>query len=292
MNPPATGRVADQVAIVTGGASGIGEACVRRLAREGAHVIVADLKVDAARTLASELGVGVHEYGVDVTDETAVAAMVSAVVADYGQLDILITCAALTDPAHQAADVALGELSTDVWDRTLSVDLLGTMLCCKHAVRAMSPRGRGSIVTISSNSALAGDLGLSSYACAKAGVNALTMSIATAYGKAGIRANVVSPGSIAGPSLRRNVPPAVVGMLEGNCLLPRLGTPDDVAAAVLFLVSDDAGFVTGQLLRVDGGTLSQLPHVPAMRAGGFTNTAGAASTPVTTSSTLADGAPR
>jgi NAD(P)-dependent dehydrogenase (short-subunit alcohol dehydrogenase family) len=265
------GRVAGQVAIVTGGGSGIGRACVLRLASEGATVVVADSNVEGGQSVAEE--VCGSAYPVDVTDEAAVAELFRFVAAEHGRIDILVTSAALTDPAHQARDRAVGDLEHSVWQRTLAVDLDGTMLCCKYAVRVMSTQGGGgSIVTISSNSALAGDLNLTSYAAAKAGVNALTMSIATAYGKAGVRANVVSPASISSPSLARNVPPQVVEMLHNNCLLPRMGEPDDVATAVLFLASPEASFITGQVLRVDGGTLSQLPHVPAMRAYGFTTT--------------------
>lgn len=269
-SPAGGGRVAGQVAIVTGGASGIGRACVLSLASEGAVVVVADRDHEAGQRVAA--AAGGHFYEVDVTDEAAVAELFRAVAAAHGRVDILVTSAALTDPAHQALDQGVAELERSVWQRTLEVDLDGTMLCCKYAVRLMTAQRGGSIVTISSNSALAGDLGLTAYSAAKAGVNALTMSIAAAYGKAGVRANVVSPASIASPSLAQNVPAAVVEMLERNCLLPRMGEPDDVAAAVLFLASQEASFITGQVLRVDGGTLSQLPHVSAMRAHGLTTT--------------------
>jgi NAD(P)-dependent dehydrogenase (short-subunit alcohol dehydrogenase family) len=266
------GRVAGEVAVVTGAASGIGRACAELLAKQGATVVIADLDEEGAASVAKGMGDAALAYTVDVGDELSVSALFAAVLARYQRLDILVTCAALTDPRHQSQDRALGDLEASVWERTMAVDLGGTMFCCKHAVRAMAQGG--SIVTISSNSALAGDLSLTAYAAAKAGVNALTRSIATAYGKAGIRANAVSPGSILSPSLQANVPADVVKLLHDNCLLPRMGTPEDVAAAVLFLASSESSFITGQVLSVDGGSLSQLPHVPPMRLRGSTTNAG------------------
>jgi NAD(P)-dependent dehydrogenase (short-subunit alcohol dehydrogenase family) len=266
------GRVAGRIAVVTGAASGIGRACALLLAAEGATVILADLDAQRAAAVAAEIGGDAQPHRVDVSDESSVSALFADVVGSHGRVDILVTCAALTDPRHQSQDRAVGELEASVWERTMAVDLDGTMFCCKHAVRAMV-RG-GSIVTLSSNSALAGDLSLTAYAAAKAGVNALTRSIATAYGKTGIRANVVSPGSILSPSLQANVPAEVVKLLHDNCLLSRMGTPEDVAAAVLFLASPESSFITGQVLSVDGGTLSQLPHVPAMRRLEATTNAG------------------
>jgi NAD(P)-dependent dehydrogenase (short-subunit alcohol dehydrogenase family) len=143
------------------------------------------------------------------------------------------------------------------------------MLCCKHAVPLMRRQQSGSVITLSSSAAFGGDTSLGAYSAAKAGVNALTRSVATAYGKDGIRVNAVSPGSIFSPSMEKNVPSDVIELLRDNCLLPRMGTPDDIADAVLFLASAESSFITGQILRVDGGTLSQLPHVPAMRRAGL-----------------------
>ena len=156
-----------------------------------------------------------------------------------------------------------------VWNRTLAVDLTGTMLVCKHVLPLMVAQGRGSIVNVSSNSSLGGDLGLSAYAAAKAGVNSLTRSIATAYGKSGVRCNTVSPAAIEGPTFAANVPAPLIEAMQANCLLPYLGTPSDVAAAIVFLASAAARFVTGQLLCVDGGLLSQLPHVADLRRMGL-----------------------
>jgi NAD(P)-dependent dehydrogenase (short-subunit alcohol dehydrogenase family) len=133
----------------------------------------------------------------------------------------------------------------------------------------MVAQGSGSIVNVSSNSSLGGDLGLSAYSAAKAGLNSLTRSIATAFGKSGVRCNTVSPAAIEGPTFAANVPPPLVEAMRESCLLPYLGTPADVAATIVFLASAEARFVTGQLLCVDGGLLGVLPHVADLRRMGL-----------------------
>ncbi len=273
MNRPGSGRVAGKVAIVTGGAAGLGLACARRLAEEGACVLIADLDAVGAEAAAREIeaaGGIASAAPVDVSHEDAVVRMVETAIERYGGIDILHNNAAVTDPEHQAADASLLDLDVGVWDRTVAVDLRGAMLGCKHAIPHMIRRGGGSIINTSSNSALAGDLSLAAYAAAKGGLNSLTRSVATAFGKQGIRCNAVSPAHIDSPSLRRNVPSEVVEMLLEECLTPRLGTPEDVAQVVLFLASDESTFMTGQILRVDGGALSHLAHVSKLRETGRT----------------------
>ncbi len=130
----------------------------------------------------------------------------------------------------------------------------------------MIPSGGGSIVNTSSNASLAGDLTLAAYAAAKGALNTLTLSVATAFGKQGIRCNAVSPAHIASPSLAANVSPEVADALLQQCLVARLGSPQDVANTVLFLASEESSFITGQVLRVDGGALSHLPYVAALRS--------------------------
>jgi NAD(P)-dependent dehydrogenase (short-subunit alcohol dehydrogenase family) len=266
------GRLESQVAVVTGGASGIGRATAEAMAREGAQVVVADRdRATAAAVAAGVRGEGgrAQPVPVDIADEDSVVAMVEQVVDTCGTVDVLVNSAAITDRQHQARDTTVVDLDLDVWNRTLAVDLTGTMLVCRHVVPLMVAQGRGSIVNVSSNSSLGGDLGLSGYSAAKAGVNSLTRSIATAFGKNGIRCNTVSPAAIQGPTFAANVPPPLIEAMQANCLLPYLGSPADVAATIVFLASAEARFVTGQLLCVDGGLLSQLPHVADLRRMGL-----------------------
>lgn len=272
MTPPSIGKpaggLAGRVAIVTGGASGIGRETALAMAAAGAAVGVADLDEAGAATVAAHIvdsGGAALPVAVDVSDEAQVAAMVAAVTGAWGTVAILANVAAVTDRAHQAADGAVGDAEVAIWERTLSVDLVGSMLTAKHVLPVMVGAGGGAVVNVSSNASLFGDETLSAYAAAKAGLNALTRSIAAAYGKQGVRANTVSPAAIAGPSFTANVPPAVAAAMRDQCLLPELGAPADVADAIVFLCSDRARFITGQLLCVDGGVSAHVPHLADVR---------------------------
>lgn len=274
------GRVADKVAIVTGAASGIGRITAETLAREGARVMIADIDEAGGAAVARSIeadGGQAAAVRVDVGEEPEIVAMVETTIARFGALHILHNNAALTRPEHQRQDASLLDLDVAIWDETLRIDLRGPMLGCKHAIPRMIESGGGSIVNTTSNSALAGDLTLNAYAAAKGGLNTLTLSVATAFGKQGIRCNAVSPAHIESPSLAAVVPSEVVDMLRDQCLTPRLGAPQDVANMVLFLASDEAAFVTGQIMRVDGGALSHLAHIAQLRElGRTTNRTGGA----------------
>ena len=268
-----TGRVEGKVAIITGGASGIGRVTAETLAREGARIVIVDLDLEAARTVAEGIaasGGDAIALRADVSVEGDVRTAIEAAMDRYGAIHVLHNNAAITSPEHQRRDASLLELDVETWDRTMAVDLRGAMLGCKHAVPRMIASGGGSIINTTSNSALAGDLSLNAYSAAKAGLNSLTLSVATAFGKDGIRCNAVSPAHIASPSLARVVTAEVQAMLLAECLTPRLGTPQDVANLVLFLASEESTFITGQILRVDGGALSHLAHVSKLRALGLT----------------------
>ncbi|CAN5421455.1 glucose 1-dehydrogenase [soil metagenome] len=267
-------RLSGKVAVVTGGASGIGRAIVEVLARADAAVVIADL-APHADAVASEVAAqypaaSVSAGYVDIADVASVGSFFSDVASSHGRVDVLVNCAALTDGRHQAQDVDVLHIDVEVWRRTLDVDLTGTMLVSQGALPLMLSSGGGSIINISSKSGLRGDLGLSAYSSAKGAVHSLTRSIATQFGKQGVRANVISPGHVASPSFRANVPEAVQDMLEANCLVPRLGTIEDVANAVLFLASDDSSFITGEVIRVDGGALAHLPTYAQFSASGST----------------------
>jgi NAD(P)-dependent dehydrogenase (short-subunit alcohol dehydrogenase family) len=247
------GRLAGKVALVTGAASGIGRACAVRFAEEGAAVAGLDVNdpndwdpVDAASPKAT-----FHQA--DVRSEPDVAAAVAAVVATHGRLDAVVNAAGVAGggPVHL--------LATEEWERVIGVNLTGTFHVCKHAVAAMVSRDdgdrSGSIVNIASVEGLEGTEGGSSYNASKGGVVLLTKNMALDYGRIGIRVNCICPGFIETPML------AAVAELMGehadrykeHHALGRFGRPEEIAAAASFLVSDDASFVTGHALVVDGG---------------------------------------
>jgi len=265
----AEGKLAGRVAIVTGAASGIGRATAFALAREGANVVVADLNAEGAKRVAGEIeaaGGSAIGQATDVSSEPSIVAMVAAAVERFGGLDILHNNAAASDPATIGADGELADLDLAVWERTLAVNLRGPMLGCKYAIPRMLARGGGAIVNTSSASGLTGDLARVAYGVSKAGVDSLTRYVATQYGKRGIRCNSIAPGVIATPALEANIPPEMIAIYEQSHLTPRLGSPEDIANAVVFLVSDAAGFITGQTLSVDGGLLAHHPTYAAFRA--------------------------
>jgi NAD(P)-dependent dehydrogenase (short-subunit alcohol dehydrogenase family) len=269
------GRVQGKVAIVTGAASGIGRASAELLAREGASVVVADRDSAGAERVARDIGSrGGHALAVrvDIAEEISVEAMVAAAVGRFGALHVLHNNAALTDVSQHAVDASLVDMQQKDWDRSLAVNLRGAMLCTKHAIPPMLRAGGGSIINMSSNQALSGDLTQFAYAAAKAGVAQLTRSTATAYGRQGIRANTISPGLIRTPGSEAACTPEVFALLEAHNLVPRIGEPADVAWAVLFLASDESSFITGQTLCVDGGQLAHLPHYAGLVQSGMTTT--------------------
>jgi len=267
------GRVESKVAIVTGAASGIGRACAERLASEGARVVIADINGAGAESVAAGIGadraIGVE---VDVSNEDQVRAMVDAAVSTFGGLHILHNNAAVTSAAHMDRDGDVVGMDVSILDATLAVSVRGVVLGCKHAVPRMIESGGGSIINTSSNSSLSGDFTLAAYTAAKGGINAVTRSVATAYGKQGIRCNAVSPGTIQTPSFASNVPAVMQEIMERNTLLPRLGLPSDVANLVLFLASDESSYITAQVIVIDGGLLSHFPWMSEMLQLGATTT--------------------
>ncbi len=255
-------KLEGRVAIVTGGGSGIGRATALALALEGAAIVVADLSSERAAQVAGEVvaaGGRAHAQPTDVANEASVEAMVEAAVKRFGGLDVLHNNAAATDWSVLGGDGEIAQLDLAVWEKTLAVNLRGPLLGCKHAIPAMLKRGRGSIINTSSASGSTGDLVRTAYGVSKAGVDGLTRYVATQYGKRGIRCNAIAPGVIETPALRQNVPPEEIALFERHHLTPRLGRPEDIAAAVVFLASDDAAFITGQILSVDGGLLAHHP---------------------------------
>ena len=249
-------RFEGKVAIVTGGAGGIGSEVARALARSGAQVVVADLDEAGAHRVAEEIRAAGGESAavrVDLAEEADVVAMVDATLDRYGGIDILDNNAALTAAPVLARDTAVAEMAIDVWDQMMSVNLRSQMLTCKHAIPHLLARGGGAIVNMSSGAALNGDMTRTAYSVSKAGISTFTKYVATQYGRQGVRANTIVPGLILTDPVRAQVPPAMLEAYSRTLLTPFVGEPRDIAHLVLFLVSDDARYITGQSICIDGG---------------------------------------
>jgi len=256
MTGPGRGRVAGKVAVVTGGAGGIGSATARALAREGAGVAVLDIDGAGAGRVAAEItGAGGASLGVevDLSDEPSVVGAIRSVVDRFGRLDILHNNAALTDSDFLDRDTPVTDLDLDVWNRTLAVNLTSQMLTCKHAIPEMVRNGGGSIINMSSGASLKGDRTRTAYGVSKAGVNTLTMYVATSHGKQNIRVNAIVPGLIITDAVRAHLNEEILAGLGRAVLTTHLGEPEDIADTVVFLASDESRYITGQLLSVDGG---------------------------------------
>ena len=251
------GRLDGKVAIITGGASGIGRDTVLRFVQEGASVVMADrnrVGGEETRHLAQALGPDVIFVPVDVSKPDQVQAMVEAATARFGRLDVLVNAAAVlirTPP--------LAEIDERHWDLIMEANLKGLFLCCKHSIPAMLKSGGGSIVNISSVSGLRGQGYSLPYAVSKAGVIHLTMVAANQYTALGIRVNVVAPGPVDTPQLRGSTASAeAFKEREAQHPMGRVATPREIADAILFLASDEASFISGSTLLVDGGTTAVL----------------------------------
>jgi NAD(P)-dependent dehydrogenase (short-subunit alcohol dehydrogenase family) len=249
--------LADKVAVVAGGARGLGAATAERLAAEGARVVVGDIEADGAKATAARIeaaGGAALAVPFDIVDETSVRALIAAAVDGFGGVDLLHNVAADLSDRTLRRDTDAVDIDVAVWDRTMTVNLRGFLLTVKAAVPEMLRRGGGAIVNTSSAASFMGEAQRPAYAVAKAGVNALTRHVASRWGKENIRCNAVAPGVIltealkSGPQsseLQRRILKAV--------RVPRLGEPDDIASMVAFLLSDEAAYINGQVLSVDGG---------------------------------------
>ncbi len=247
-----------RVVLVAGGAGGIGTATCVRLGEEGARVLVADLDAAAAEAVAKgirEAGGTAEPTGIDLRDETSVAAAVELAVATFGGLDVLHANAADLSPDTIGHDTDAESVSLDVFDRTIAVNLRGHLLCARHAIPKLLERGGGALVFTSSAAAFAGEPERPSYAMAKSGLGGLVRHVASRWGKQGIRANAVAPGLVLTETVRAGLDPAFAEMAASMTRSARLGTPEDIAAMVAFLASDDASWITGQVISVDGGAV-------------------------------------
>jgi NAD(P)-dependent dehydrogenase (short-subunit alcohol dehydrogenase family) len=259
------GRLDGKIAIITGAASGIGRATARRLAAEGASTVVADLDAAGAKLVADEIAAAGGEataVQADLGNNDSVRAMVEAAVTAYGGLDILHNNAAATRLAA-TKDLPVSAADPDVWDETLRVNLRGAMVAIQAAAPHMIARGGGSVINTASGAGLAGDLRNPAYGASKAALISLTRYVATEFGKQGIRCNAISPGFIVIPG--KTGRKAVEATMLRHHLTPRLGRPEDIAALVVFLASDESAFITGQNICVDGGMTAHQPYVADFR---------------------------
>lgn len=247
-------RFTDKVVVVTGAASGIGRRTVERFVAEGAQVAILDLDGDAAERLATEVntsGGSAAAFETDVSNTTQVEAATKQIVATFGPIDVLVNNAAIAraDGLLTIDDVA--------WDREVAIALGGSYRCSRAVLPSMLEHGGGVIVSIGSVNGH-GMYGQEAYSAAKAGIESLTRSVAVRYGPAGVRANTVVPGSIATPAWddRVKANPQVFDDVAAWYPLGRVGTPDDIASAILFLASSEASWITGTTLVVDGGLLA------------------------------------
>jgi NAD(P)-dependent dehydrogenase (short-subunit alcohol dehydrogenase family) len=247
-------RLADRVVIVTGAGSGIGRVIAMRFAGQGARLVLADRVGDWAEAVARELGGDATATTTDVTVGADVDAMVATGEEAFGRIDVLVNNAAVCE----GDDILRIDEAT--WDADVTGVLKSAFLCSKRVLPGMIERGRGAIVNIASVNGL-GYFGNEAYSAAKAGMISLTQSIAARYGSRGIRANAIAPGSIRTPIWNERVEkdPEIFDKLVKWYPLGRVGEPEDVATAALFLASDESSWVSGAVLRVDGGLMAGYP---------------------------------
>ncbi len=237
-----------KVAVITGGAKGIGKKTAEKFIEEGAKVVIADFDAVAGYAAVAEWDAGgrVRFVEVDVTSSEQVKNMVKVTMDAYEKIDILVNNAGIT------MDGFLAKMEDAAWEKVIAVNLTGVYKCTKAVVPSMMEQGSGVILNASSVVGVYGNIGQTNYAATKAGVIGLTRSWAKELGPEGIRVNAVAPGFIV-TDMTAKVPQKVLDLMRSRTPLRRLGRPDDIAAAYLFLASDDASFINGAVLSVDGG---------------------------------------
>ena len=247
------GRLENKIAIVTGAADGMGEAEVKLFVEEGARVLAVDVNEAKLNAAHSDAGENVKLLALDITQEGAAADIVGACVAAFGGVDILVNNAGVVD--YENVEV----MRADNWRRTMDVNLDAMFFLCQKAIPEMKKRGGGRIVNIASINAVVTAPGLGAYAASKHGVAGLTKTLAVELGPDNITANYINPGAILTGMTRPLMDdPDTRALFESFSVLPQMGMPEDIAKGALFLASDDAAFITGHGLTIDGGFLAKV----------------------------------
>lgn len=258
-------RLKGKVAIVTGSTSGIGVGIARLFVAEGAKVVVCGRRAEKGQTVVDNITQNGGEamfHFLDMTKPETVEALFADTVKAYGKIDILINNAA----GVGLPDGRVEELSLDAWDNIFASDVRGTFYCTKLVLPHLRNSGGGAIVNIGSMASCASDLGSTAYACAKAGVDILTQYTALQYGKENIRCNCVRPGLIVTPENEARVPQMLKDIFMSNIMVNRYGCPEDIGHMCVYLASDEAEYVTGQVMTVDGGLNAHTTTVAQFKA--------------------------
>lgn len=259
------GRVQNKVAIITGGASGIGLATANAFAKEGAKVVIGDFNQEGAEHAAKEIensGGQVIASFLDASNEESIKRLIEKAAEAFGRIDVLFNNVGLTDLRK---DLDIVNLDLDEWDRLMNVNVKSMVIGCKYAIPLMIKTGGGSIINTASMAGFSGDAIRTAYGASKAAVINLTKYIATQYGKQRIRCNAVAPGLILTPAARTNLPENILDLFMKYNSLPYHGEPEDIANTVLFLASEESKFITGQTIQVEGGHYIANPSVPDFR---------------------------
>lgn len=255
-------RMENKVALITGGASGIGLSTANLMAKEGAKVVIADFNTEGAKEAAENIkNQGGEAVGIflDAGSEASIKEAVEFTVQQYGKITTLFNNVGST---NLKKDLDVVNVDLDEWDRLMNINLKSVLLGSRFAIPHMIEAGGGSIINTASMAGFAGDAVRVAYGASKAGVVNLTKYIASQYGKHNIRANAVAPGLILTPAAKNNMPAEVLDIFEKYNALPYHGEPDDIGHTVVFLASDESKFITGQTIQVEGGHYIANPTAP------------------------------
>lgn len=244
-------RLQGKVAIITGSANGIGRAATKRFLEEGAKVVIADIQKEAGKELEKQFkdqGYEVLFYQVNVANKEEVEKMVEKVKEIYGKIDILVNNAGIT------RDAMLVKMTEEQFDEVINVNLKGVFYCTQAVAKVMVEQGYGKIINTSSVSGVYGNIGQTNYAAAKAAIIGMTKTWAKELGKKGINVNAVAPG-FTKTAMVEKMPEKILNYMESITSLKRIGQPEDIANAYLFLASDESNYITGHVVHVDGGIM-------------------------------------